>query len=76
MQKFSSLVEVDECVVDPNMFPDFSACQDLLAAANQEFQNPERLRRKLDPVASPPEFTRAGIELECVEAKDRQGFTH
>ena len=47
------------------------ARHDFSAAANQQFENPERLRRQLDAVTVSSQLAATGIKLEYVETKDR-----
>src|SRR5262249_61930310 len=66
----------DEGIVTPDALTDLGARQDFSAAANQQFENAERLRRQLDAVAMFSELAGAGIELKGVETKDSGRFTH
>ena len=52
------------------------ARQNFPAATNQQFQNPQRLRRQLDAIALPSQFAGRGVELEYVKSQNRGGFTH
>jgi hypothetical protein len=44
--------------------------------ANQEFQNPQWLRRQLDAVPLPSQFAGGGVELEYVKSENSGRFTH
>src|ERR1051326_7354153 len=61
-----SLLEIDEGVITPDALADVGAREHLTAVPRQQLQNPERLRRQLDPVAVSPELARTGVQLEYV----------
>src|SRR5262249_22554415 len=62
-----SLLKVDEGALAPDALTDVGTTQNLSAAANQQLEELERLRRQLDAFAVSSKLARACIELKCIE---------
>ena len=65
------LIEVHERVAAPDVIADLDARHDLAAAAGEEFEDLERLRRQLEHVAALPQFAGCRVQLERGEPQDR-----
>src|SRR6185436_7239692 len=64
------LLEVHERIAAPDVIADFPARDDLAAAAREELEHLERLRRQLDQVAALAKLASRRMQLERGKAQD------
>jgi hypothetical protein len=73
--EIQALLEVHERIAAPDVVADFGAGDDFTAAADEELEDSERLRRQPEQVAALTQLAGRRIELERGKTQDR-GTTH